>query len=708
MITKKSSIFLFTFVFSIQLFGGGKLDKAFEALSIYDYFKAKELFTKALKKEQCGASYGLARIYFNERNPFTNLDSARSYALYSEAAWIDCKEKERRNLQSYAIDSIAIRNFLNEIAAKAFSLAEKSNSIDDFEYFIDNYTYSELRPSAISKRNALVYQAAKEINTSAAYKEFMDLYPSASEFGEAKEQYQLRLFEESISFSRISDIEQFIKNFPSSPYIAQANDKLYELYTADKKVESYESFIKKYPYNPNVRSSWEQIYKIRTEKLSPEILAEFLLEYPHYPDREFVKDELRNLLKVLIPAPLNGKWGFIDTSGTWVIRPLYDSCEPFVEGMALISIDNKFGFINASGVEVILADYEDAESFHGAYAVVYDGEKYGAINRFGDLKIKMEYDDIGDFVNGYAYASKNSKYGYIDENSFVIIPFIYEQAFNIEKGRALVKQYGKFGIVDMDNNWIVPFEFDWIEPHFKDSLIKVKRQLKFGLINSKMDSILAIEYDFIGRIDQDLILVIKDNKVGYIDQKGEWLIPMIYESDPFTLDWGEFDKGLARIKIKGKMGIIDTSGSRIVPAIFDEIGFYDGLLFPVKKGGKWGYADQSIKLIIPYRYEQALPFEGDIARVMKNGKWGLIDRTNKRIVPLEYNKITFSEGVYITENDTAYGMLDYIGNTILDPIFDQIKYNPIGFYELKLNGKLAYLDIYRRKVFWKEIGFSIP
>ena len=290
----------------------------------------------------------------------------------------------------------------------------------------------------------------------------------------------------------------------------------------------------------------------------------------------------------------------------------------------------------------------------------------------------------------------------------MIIPFIYEQAFNVENGRALVKNYGKFGIIDLDNNWIVPFEFDWIEPHFKDSLIKVKQQLKFGLINSKMDSILAIDYDFIGRIDQDLILVIKDNKVGYIDQQGEWKIPMIYESDPFTLDWGEFDHGLARIKIKGKMGIIDTSGSRIVPAIFDEIGFYDGLLFPVKKGGKWGYADQSIKLIIPYSYEQALPFEGDIARVRKNGKWGLIDRSAKVIVPLEYNKIVFSEGVYITENDTAYGMMDYTGNTILDPIFDQIKYNTIGFYELKLNGKLAYLDIYRRKVFWKEVGFSIP
>jgi len=480
------------------------------------------------------------------------------------------------------------------------------------------------------------------------------------------------------------------------------------LFTSDGKVDTYIRFINKYPSNPNVKASWEKIYKISTEILTPEALADFLMEYPHYPDREAVKDELRNLLKILIPAKMNDKWGFIDTSGTWIIRPVYDSCEPFSEGMSLVSEDNKLGFINSRGMLTILPEYEDAESFTNGFAIVYNGEKYGAINRFGDHIVKMEYDDIGVFVDGYAYASKNGRYGYIDENGFVIIPFIYDQAFNMENKKALVKQYEKFGIIDSKNEWIVPFEYEWIEPHFKDSLIKVKKGGKFGLINSKLDTILAIDNDFIGRIDQDLILVIKENKVGYINQKGEWKIPLIYESDPFVLDWGEFDKALARIRIKGKMGLIDTSGTRVVPAIFDEIGYYDGILYPVKKNGKWGFADENIKLAISYRYEQAYPFEGDLARVRKNNKWGMIDRSAKVIVPLEYNKIILSEGVYITENDTAYGMIDYYGTTILDPIFDQIEYQDLGFFELQSRGKFAYLDINRRKVFWKEIGFLIP
>ena len=153
----------------------------------------------------------------------------------------------------------------------------------------------------------------------------MESYPLAEQYDDALENYQLRLFEESTSLSRISDIEQFIKNFPESPYLSQAQDKLYELYTVNAKLSEYISFIENYPYNPNVEAAWESIYKIETEKLSPEILVNFLLEYPHYPNKDKVKEELINLFSFLFPASLNEKWGFIDTSGVWIIRPIYDS-----------------------------------------------------------------------------------------------------------------------------------------------------------------------------------------------------------------------------------------------------------------------------------------------------------------------------------------------------------------------------------------------
>lgn len=700
-------ILAFPLLLAAQLSGKDKLQKGFDDLRIYNYFGAKENFESSLKKQECGASYGLSLIYISQKNPFYNIDSARVYALRSESSWIVTPEKKRAKLKLLAVDSVSIQSQLALIAEKALTNAMLKNSVDAYDFFIANYGYSALISKAIQLRDQTAFELVKEKNTSKAYKSFMQTYPNSNEYEEAKNKYERAIFEENNSLKDINLVEEFISNHPNSPYLGQAQDNLYTLYTASGKLDTYISFIEKYPSNPNVEAAWEKIYQIETENLSPEVLADFLLEYPDYPMREKVKMELKNLLKVLIPASMNLKWGYIDTLGNWIIRPVYESCEPFSEGMAMISREGKFGFINTNGDETIIAEYEDAESFNKGLAIVFNGEKYGAVNRFGDKVIKAEYDDIGEFKDGIAYASKGGKYGYIDKNGFVIIPFMYDQAFSFEHGKALSKYNEKYGIVNRENKNIVPFDYDWIEPHYSDSIFKVRKGTKYGIISFQLDTLLAIEYDRIGKIDQKLILVVKDKMVGYVNSKGEFIIPIIYESDPFILTWGEFDRGLARIRIKGKMGIIDSTGNRVIPAIFEEIGEYDGVLYPVKKYGKWGYADAKIKLAINYKYSQAYPFEDDLARVAKKNKWGFIDRDGKTIVPIEYDKIIETEGVYIFQADSSYGMMDYTATVILEPIFEKITYNELGFFELSLKGKLAYLDIKRRKVFWKESGFKM-
>jgi hypothetical protein len=700
-------ILSFILLLSGHISGKDKLKNGFDDLSIYNYFGAKENFENVLKKRPCGAAYGLSLIYINQKNPFYNIDSARVYALKSEGSWIISSEKERSKLSLLGVDSIAIQAQLKEIAEQALAKAMIKNRVEDYELFITDYGYSSLVSQAIQLRNQRAFELVKETNTSRAYKTFMQTYPNSKEYGDAKNRYERAVFEENNTLKDITLVEEFIKEHPNSPYLGQAQDNLYKLSTSSGKLDAYLSFIEKYPSNPNVEAAWQKIYQIETEKLSPEVLADFLMEYPDYPMKEKVRMELSNLLKVLIPATMNSKWGYIDTLGNWIIRPIYESCEPFSEGMALISRDQKFGFINTNGNEIILTEYEDAESFNKGLAIVFNGEKYGAVNRFGDKIIKPDYDDIGEFKEGVAYASKDGKYGYIDEKGFVLIPFIYDQAFSFEYGKALVKYNSKYGIVDKANKRIVPFDYDWIEPHYNDSIFKVRKDTEYGLFSFQLDTLLQISYDQIGNVDQELILVVKEDKVGYVNSKGELIIPMSYEADPSILTWGEFDNGLARIKIKGKMGIIDSIGTRVVPAIFEMIGEYDGILYPVKKYNKWGFADDKIKLIINYKYSLAYPFQGDFARVSKNNKWGFIDREGKTTVPIEYSKIVDIEGVYIIQTDSSYGMMDYATNLILEPVFDNITYNELGFFELSLNGKLAYLDINRRKVFWKESGFEM-
>src|ERR1041384_8233704 len=77
-----------TLIFYLILTGflarASKIADAYEALSIYDYFKAKKLFYTQLKKShRAAAAYGLAIIYQRNDNPFHNTDSACKYISLS-------------------------------------------------------------------------------------------------------------------------------------------------------------------------------------------------------------------------------------------------------------------------------------------------------------------------------------------------------------------------------------------------------------------------------------------------------------------------------------------------------------------------------------------------------------------------------------------------------------------------------------------------
>ena len=73
--------------FSYSPISLGKLEQGFQALEIFDYFKAKDLFYKSLKKHEAPASYGLSVIYGSDNNPFFNLDSAYKFIYAADSLY---------------------------------------------------------------------------------------------------------------------------------------------------------------------------------------------------------------------------------------------------------------------------------------------------------------------------------------------------------------------------------------------------------------------------------------------------------------------------------------------------------------------------------------------------------------------------------------------------------------------------------------------
>ena len=701
---------LFTILLIVPLLGASlfesKLEKGYNALYEYNYFEAKRLFYKALKKHECGASFGLSSIYLNNKNPFYNLDSARVYALNSLAIWELTKQKEKEKIILFQIDSLSILHLADTVAYTAFDQFRSENTLEGYEYYLTNYSWSNYIEKTKLLRDQLAFELAKSENTARAYAEFINIYPNALQINEAIVLYDQRIFEETTSIQRIKDYEQFLLENPNSPHRQKAEDQIFILATSSGELVDYLLFIRQHPTNSHINEAWYEVYKARTEELTLLNLMEFRFDFPTYPMLDDLKFEINQIQQKLIPATDENKWGFIDTTGNWVLQPQFDFCEPYSEGMALIENNERYGFVDLYGELIIDPIYEEADYFNRGVAIVFNGEYYGAINRFGKIKIPFEYDDIGEFVDGIAYALKNGNYGYIDVAGKVVVPFVYQQAFSISNNRALVKQNDKYGIINKANKIILPFDFDWIEPNFSDTLIKVKAGDKFGIIALSGDTLLPLQYDKIGRIDNDPILVIDQGKVGYYSRSGDWVILPKYESDPSVLEWGEFSDGLARIRLKGNMGVIDTTDTRIVPAIFENMGSFKGVLFPIKKRGMWGYADHDIKLRIKYTYDMALSFIDSLARVKLNNKWGMIDIHGEEKIALEYKRIQFFEGYYVVENDFGIGLINLKGQFVLPVVFDGIIHDEQGFLILIYKGKLGYFDYRNHIIYWKESGFD--
>ena len=69
-----------------------------------------------------------------------------------------------------------------------------------------------------------------------------------------------------------------------------------------------------------------------------------------------------------------------------------------------------------------------------------------------------------------------------------------------------------------------------------------------------------------------------DGKYGYINERGEMVIPCQYDSA------GNFSSnGLARVKIDGKYGYINEKGEVVIPAEYSYVTMDGGGLIFVKK-----------------------------------------------------------------------------------------------------------------------------
>lgn len=673
----------------------GKIDRGFDALNIYDFFKAKKLFTKTLKKDTVAASYGLSVIYGRKDNPFYNLDSAYKYIMLANTSYLNLDLKKINKLKKVSLDSSLISNWKDSIDVKVFQRAKRINSIQVYNNYLARHSNERINPIVTYKRDSIAFSEAKSINSSTSYAGFISTYSKSSFLNEAKNRYEERLFFQVVALNNPTEYQSFIKTYPKSPFNYQAQDSLFKMQTAVKNIAAYEKFIERYPRNRNVNKAWRMIYKLYTADFNPGKIVEFRLDYPEYPFLNELKTDFELATKKFYPNLKNGKWGFMDGNGNQMIDFVYEFVEPFSDGVALAIKNGSIGYINKSGNTVIPFQYSEGESFQSGLAVVAKNDKYGIISKTNTIILDFEYEEIGSLDAELILIANEVAYGYADKKGEIKVPLTYKTAYDFQNGLAVVKQGNQFGVINQLGVEVIKCQYEWLEPFDKYGRSKARLNGFYGIIDANGGVVVPFEYDAVGEYQCGLALLNKGKKYGYANLSGEISIPLTFDYLPGALIWGGFTHDKTKFHLKGKYGLLSKSGEKVFPAIFEDVGiFSDSNYVAVKKRSKWGFSNQNLRLMIPYQFQQAKTFKGTTGLIQQIDGWYLIDIEGKAINELPFIEVEEILDRFIkVKTLLGWGLIDYNNTIIIDS-----KYHSISLYNeeiltLKEQDKVLYYNM---------------
>lgn len=158
----------------------------------------------------------------------------------------------------------------------------------------------------------------------------------------------------------------------------------------------------------------------------------------------------------LKPCKVDSKWGYTDTAGNIHIPPRYDYVTMFENSIARVKLDEKWGLIDSTGNEIT----------------------------------SIIYDDISPF------------------NS-VVKPLV-----------AKVRYEGKEGLINTDGIEVVPAVYDEIENHFREGLVTIRKDGKYGKASRSGIVIPTLYSRLYNYAPHGFFRAERDGKNLYVDTEG--------------------------------------------------------------------------------------------------------------------------------------------------------------------------------------------
>ena len=162
-------------------------------------------------------------------------------------------------------------------------------------------------------------------------------------------------------------------------------------------------------------------------------------------------------------------------SNKWKIEPQFDYAGHFVENLAIVEVNGKYGFINRQGTFIVKPQYAFVRDFKNGLALIGNAYKdkviWGFVDNFGKVILQPLYIDMKDFSEGFiAYKSTVSdKWGFLDSKGKIAITDRYIEVSSFKDGFALVDDGSTKGLINKLGKFVEKYsrsEYDKLKSQY--------------------------------------------------------------------------------------------------------------------------------------------------------------------------------------------------------------------------------------------------